>query len=732
MMRLLSSVRGSVASIAGAVIASLLWATPGQAATGPLSKSDARVYRQAFTALEKGRLGKARRIARGAKDPLLRKVLLWRYLLEPGSGAGIGEIIRFVDDNPDWPKLDKLRAQAEALRLPRMSAAEKVAFFRKYAPRTTADREAFARALARSGKEAEAKTVLRRAWVVARFAGRAGRAEERRFLKRHRSVLRPKDHFARVERLLWKRQARSARRLLPLLDRGHRLLARAWLVSIKRRVHAKRVATAFNKVPQSLRRDRAYLYARLRWFRRQDKDAEAAAILNDPPAELGDAKRWWEERIIVARRALAMGKYRLAYTLAARHGLTKGQYFAEATFFSGWLALRYLKNPALALKHFETLYAKVKYPVSIARAAYWAGRAAAALKHPEWARAWYTIAAKHPATFYGQIAATRLGPDFRPRMPVPIGAAERTAFERKELVRAVLMMEQIGARETMRQFHLHLFHLAKTPSERALAAALALEQDDRKIAVYTAKQAMQKGDPFVVAGYPLVPLPRNDLGAAAAEDSLVLALMRQESQFHDKAISHAGARGLMQLMPRTARRTAHKMGMRYVRRKLTRDPSYNIRLGRAHLTELLDEFQGHYVLALAGYNAGAFRVRRWLVTNGDPRSRAVDTLDWIERIPFRETRNYVQRVLENLQVYRWRLGTARLIPRRPEQIYFALATKTGRKFRLAGGEPRIRSRPTAKPTTVKRRPDPLLGVVLKVKPEPPCRTEIPRSHIAAC
>lgn len=728
MMRLLSSVHGLVVSIAGAVIATLLWAIPGQAATGPLSSNDARIYRQAFTALEKGRLGEARRIARNADDPLLRKILLWRYLLTPGSGASVGEILRFVDDNPDWPKLDQLRAQAAALGLPRMSASGRVAYYKKYPPRTTANREAFARALAGSGNEAEAKAVLRHAWIIGRFAGRAGRAEERRFFKRHRNVLRSEDHFARVERLLWTRQARSARRLLSLLDRGHRLLARAWLVSIKRRARARQVAAAFDRVPRSLRRNRAYLYARLRWFRRQDKNAEAVAILDNPPADLGNANVWWKERSIVARQALAMGKYREAYALAIRHGPIKGRYFAEATFFSGWVALRYLKAPAPALKLFETLYAKVKYPVSIARAAYWAGRATAAMKQPKWARAWYKIAAKHPATFYGQIAAAQLGPDFRPRMPLPINAAERAAFARKELVRAVLMMAQIGARKTMRQFHLYLFRLAKTPRERALAAALALAQNDRKIAVYTAKLALRDGDPFVVAGYPLVPLPRDNLGGAAPEDSLVLALMRQESQFHDKAISQAGARGLMQLMPGTARRTARKIGIRYVRRKLTRDPSYNIRLGRAHLTEMLDMFQGHYVLALAGYNAGAFRVRRWLVTNGDPRSPLVDTLDWIERIPFRETRNYVQRVLENLQVYRWRLGTARLIPRRPRQLYFALATKAGRKFRLAGGGPRIWDQPFGKPPRVdrptrfaapRRKPNPLLGVVIKIKPRPP-------------
>src|SRR5207248_6322837 len=359
---------------------------------------------------------------------------------------------------------------------------------------------------------------------------------------------------------------------------------------------------------------------------------------------------WWGERQLVARQLLATGNADTAYKLAQQHGLTDGSSYTEAEFLTGYIALRYRKDLALALDHFTRIMDRAVTPYGKARAAYWSGRAAEAAGDAASAAKWYSAGAEHMATFYGQLAAHQLGKDAPPR-PVPEpqpNAAEQKHFDNEELVRAAKHLFAAGDREHSRNFIMQLADAAKTPVDFAMLASLTEAQGRIDLAISVAKRSIEAGTPLMVHGYPVTPLP----SGGTAERSLLFAIVRQESGFATEAMSRVGARGLMQLMPATAAGLASKLQLPYSVDRLTGDSVYNRTLGRSYIETMIDEFGGSYPLAIAAYNAGPGRVRQWLREFGHPRGRDISMVDWIEMIPFNETRLYVHRVLENLQIYR--------------------------------------------------------------------------------
>jgi len=375
--------------------------------------------------------------------------------------------------------------------------------------------------------------------------------------------------------------------------------------------------------------------------------------LEHAPADLVRPDLWAAERLILARRLLDDNQTQRAYRLAASHGLSSGPTFAELEFLAGWIALRFLHEPDIAYNHFVRLYDEVKLPVSVARGAYWSARAAETLKYREVAAAWYRTAAEQVTTYYGQLAATAIGLA-SPAQAVAAkpSAAEKTAFEKRELVRVLIELSEVGGGDYMRPFARRLSELAKTPAEHVLLAHLMMRFDRGDLAIGVAKRASYAGVFLLEEGYPVTDLPPG----GHSERALVLAMTRQESAFDREAISSAGALGMMQLMPHTASTMAKSLHMRFSAKQLLSDQRYNVTLGRHYLETLIADFSGSYVLAVAAYNAGPSRVRQWMRDFGDPRTKTVDVIDWIESIPLGETRNYVQRVMENLQIYRVRLG----------------------------------------------------------------------------
>jgi len=368
---------------------------------------------------------------------------------------------------------------------------------------------------------------------------------------------------------------------------------------------------------------------------------------------------WWNERNQLARDLLAANRAADAYAVTVGHGLTRGVPFAEAEFLAGWIALRHLKKPAEGLKHFQTLYDGVSTDSSRSRAAYWLGRAHEAGARPKEANEWYAKAAGYGQTFYGQLAARKL-PGGAARLPSdPVASdSDRQALSGRELVTVARYLGQGGDADRARLFLLQLARMVTTPGETALLAQLAVELKRPDVALTIARRGAVNGVVLIDAAFPVV-----DLGATGSiERALALALTRQESSFNAAAVS-SGALGLMQLLPGTARDVAGRVGVPFIQEKLTRDPAYNVQLGSQYLAEMLQKFGGSYELAAAGYNAGPNRVAGWLKTIGDPRAGKIDMVDWIEMIPFSETRNYVQRIMEGVGVYRDRLnGPFRTVP----------------------------------------------------------------------
>jgi soluble lytic murein transglycosylase len=444
--------------------------------------------------------------------------------------------------------------------------------------------------------------------------------------------------------------------MLGKVDTEYRALAEARL---RLRELGHGVDGAISKVPLASRNDPGLIYERLRWRRKMGRDLLAREILRTHPLDHENPELWWVERSILARSALAEGHVSEAYRIARDHALTEGAGFADAEWLAGWIALRFLGEPKVAFNHFTTLFAGVNYPVSRSRGAYWAARAAETDRRPDMAELWYGTAAQYPTTYYGQLAAIRLGiGSDMPLPPDPHPSSDEVAlFANHELVRVTRMLTAFGQSDRLPPFLLQLGKLSDSAGWKALVADLAEGEGRPDLSVAIAKQAIKHGRPLIKNGYPSVAVPELEHTLEqAVEVPLVLAMVRQESAFNFKAISRAGARGLMQVMPGTARDVASTLKLPYSRQRLTGDPDYNLKIGRSYLSTLLDTFDGSYVLAIAAYNAGPSRVKQWKLANGDPRGNVIDAVDWIESIPFAETRNYVQRTLENLQVYRTMLN----------------------------------------------------------------------------
>lgn len=646
-------------------MACLVALVPASTYAQSLSKKDTALYKIAFKAAKSGDWKQADRIGKRATSPLLSKLLVWQRYTVANNGASFGQIDEFLRDNPDWPNQTALRRRAEEVMKNALSDDEALAWFADEQPLTATGASRYGRALQAKGRHAEATAYVRSAWRNLNMP----RSDARDFYRHFRKLLRKQDHIDRLDRLIWDQQIGAARRQMRRVGRGHQFLAQA---RIQLMLRSGGVDHAIARVPATLQDHPGLVYERLRWRRRKGFTDRAIELLRDPPAVSARPSKWWLERMILSRRALREGDVTLAYRLARDHKQTEGASYAEAEWLAGWIALRFLRDQDIALAHFSRLYKNVRYPVSRARGAYWTARAIEEsaldiVERNEAAGRWYRNAARHTTTFYGQLSIDRLREQQKtqpPAEPRPT-ATQIRAFEAQELVRATRLMAAMGQKRLVKSFILHLAKQAKRPAEWVLVAGLATDIDREDLAIRVAKLAIRQGIALTVAGYPKLTLKR----IFSVEPALMHAVIRQESGFDSKAISRAGARGLMQLMSATAKQVARKLKLRHTKQKLISDPVHNLRLGSAYLEHLRNNYDGSLILTLAAYNAGPGNVNRWIKLNGDPRNfSTLDAIDWIEAIPVSETRNYVQRVLENLTIYGYRFEDSFL----PEQIVDAM------------------------------------------------------------
>ena len=623
-----------------------------ESATPSLTESERRAYKAAFINIERENWAAARRHAAQGTNPLLDKALRWYEMRRAGTEASFFEIADFLRANPNWPSRSLLRRRAEEAIPAEMDPAAVVAWFVDFPPVGTDGKVALAEAQFRLGRSEVAVALLRETWREDAFGSR----QEKDFVKAYGKYLRESDHVARLERLLWAGEEGAARRAMLHVGEDRRRLARARL---SLRTMGWGVDRNIERVPQELQSDPGLIYERARWRRRKGRMEEARALLFDLPDTVPRPDLWWAERHVLIRDALAAGHISVAYRLAKDHRQVDGAGLAEAEWLAGWISLRFLGDQGIAFEHFKRMYESVSTPVSRARGAYWMGRAQEAAGNSESAIEAYRTAAQFKTAFYGQLAGHKLGAADGTALPTgpTIDAQARARFEARELTQLTRLLAAVDAEGLVDRFVAALAQGGEEDASPVLAATLAHEIGRADLAVRVARNARREGAILIDLGYPVLKLP----SGAGPEPALVHSMIRQESAFDPEAVSRAGARGMMQLMPATAKNMSKQEGLRYSRRRLTSDPDYNIRLGRGYLAEMIGDFGGSYVLAVAAYNAGPGRVRQWIGKFGDPRDGAVDTIDWIETIPFSETRNYVQRVLEALQIYRIRLngpGTA--------------------------------------------------------------------------
>ncbi len=649
-----------VAALIGVLIAAAVLARSMsvQADTTAVPADVREAGRAAIGAIDQGRWDLAMRTFSAMDDPVGRKIGAW-FEGTHTPHQSFSESSRFLAENPYWPSVDRLKRRAERAMPVDLPPRRVIEWYNGADPLTLYGNHRLASAYIALGRTDEARSLLRRAWI-----DRDGPQSEAELLRRTGAAyLSRTDNEARLDRLLWAGRLTEASDMLDTVGPDARALAE---VRMALRAQRDDAAEKLAALPLAVRDDPGLNYERIRWLRRNDETEAATGRLLQLSGDLGRPDLWWDERHILARRALADNRPADAFALASRHALTEGADFAEAEWLSGWIALRFLGDGDAAFRHFTNLYQSVRYPVSLARGAYWCGRAADAQGDFPTAEKWYGIAADHSTTFYGQLAFALLHPDDPlPIPPDPMPAAdERAAFDRHELTRAARLLDAWDSENALRSFALHLGEINDSVGWKVLASSMAAEMGRSDLAIAIAKQSVKLGRPLARLGYPVIALPETAAPQTPiAETPLVLALIRQESEFRQQVVSHAGARGLMQLMPGTARLVARDLNVRYSPAALTENPAYNVQLGRAYLSGLLDRFEGSYVLALAGYNAGPHRAKRWLELHGDPRVSLAEAIDWIESIPFSETRNYVQRALENLQIYR-----SHLRPGRPARL----------------------------------------------------------------
>ncbi len=579
-----------------------------------------------------------------------RHILTWAIATSGAPGVPSGEIAEAQQELKGWPGLRSLRANSErALYREDPPASTVLAAFGATKPETTEGAIILARALTAAGRAADAARPLRQIWTSETL----DKPTEDKILAEFPQAFSVADHKARMDFLMYKGRAAQAKRFG---DLGRvPSLYKAWAAVIG---NAKNAEALLAEVDDASKADSGLLFARIEYLRRQDKYREAAELLDKAPRDatkLVNTGEWWNERRIIARGLADQGDFKLAYRAVANYAATSSTDVVDAEFHAGWYALRALNDPATAETHFRKILDTSSRALSASRAWYWLGRSAEA-GGPGSAKEFYSKAAHYSETFYGQLAGARLDiKTLNVAYPTPT-AADRQSFEGREAVRAIARLEQAGHAKRAGVLYRALADEMTSPGELAILAARAEAQDNHALSLQIGKSAFSRGIDVAALAYPLGVIPAG-ANIAGSGKALAYAIARQESAFNPGAVSPANARGLLQILPGTAQGVAKRHGLTYAAAKLTSDAGYNATLGAHYLGEQIDTFGGSYIMTFIAYNAGPKRVPEWIARYGDPRGKSIDdVVDWIERIPFPETRNYVQRVMENYQVYKTRLG----------------------------------------------------------------------------
>jgi soluble lytic murein transglycosylase len=621
------------------------------AATSSTSQADTEALENVIDLVRKHKPADATQAEATISDPVARKLAEWLILRSDDNGASVERYRAFIAANPSWPSQTFLRRRLEAaLWDDHRDDATAWAWFENESPLSAKGKFSLARAMIGRGDRANAERLVRDAWRNDSMS----EDTENTALDQFGALLTPGDQKARMDLLLYGSEHEAALRAAKRLSSGEVALAKARIAAYRKAPNTRALLEA---VPHELHGDPGYIFSRIQLLRREEKFTEAAQLMMSAPKDPGrlyNLDEWWIERRLLARKMIDVGEHRTAYLIARDAALpARDIYKTEQEFTAGWIALRFLHDPSTAAQHFARIGVGSVNPTTLARAGYWQGRAAEAAGRSQEARTAYAAAAEQSTSYYGQLARAKLG---LPQIELNGAPAARgRAIERLEIVRAVQLLYELDEREIAIPIFADMGENGD-PDALVGLGELASRKGDARGMLLMGKSALNRGLPFDFYAYPVTGIPPFKSIGPDVEQSIVFAIARQESAFNPSVVSPAQAYGLMQVTPDAGKYVCKKYGASFDLGRLKSDPVYNAALGAAELGGLIEDYRGSYIMTFAAYNAGRGSLKKWIERYGDPRDPKVDAVDWVELIPFSETRNYVQRIVENLQVYRARFG----------------------------------------------------------------------------
>jgi len=627
-----------------------------------LSKKDFKVAKASFEAIKNKKWQTAIKISKKAKNKIVYNLVNYLYLIQTSNAASFYDYLTFINSNPDYPRINRLKYLAEhKINLKTNSPKSILKWFNNNEPLSDFGKIKLGEVYIIEGKREKGEALIKEGWTKAKL----NKSNLRYLRKKYKKIITVADNIKRADWHAWEGKHWDVQRMLRYLPKDETALYKARQLLMSR---SYGVDSAIAKVPEKFKNDIGLRYDRLKWRRRRGRLDPSLEILFKLPKDSVKLVRpdiWWKERAILSRSLIYKKKYALAYKVSSNHSLTNGSEYANAEWLSGWIALTFLDDPNLALMHFKNFYNNVGYPISLSRGAYWLGRTYKIINNKQKSNEWFAEASKYLNTYYGQLAFVEINPNKSFSLvdqPKVDGKFEKQ-FNNNSLINTIKLLKELDKDKYTKDFLKHLAIIDIEKGSEILAGKLAVEIGRYDFAIQIAKQASYEKRFYNDLNYPIIETPKIVNNKRMPKTELVLAVIRQESEFDHKANSYVGARGLMQLMTYTAKLVAKQAKLSYSKSKLKSDPNYNMKLGSYYLAGLLEEYEGSYPFALSAYNAGPKRVKYWKKINGNPQKGEINYIDWVELIKFKETRNYVQRVLENVNVYRY------ILEGKPIRIY---------------------------------------------------------------
>ena len=621
-----------------------------------LNSKDFEKAKETIKFIKARKWNSALKSARKVKDSDFRTLITWLHLKTSQNSATFNEYKNFIEQHEKYPRINRIKYLAEKkIYLKNNSPTSIINWFDRHPPLGGIGKIKLAEAYLEQKKLDKVENLIKEGWVTADIPKNDlgyYRAKFKRFLTTD-------DHIKRADHLAWEKKYWDLKRMLKYLPGDEKALYNARQILMS---NSYGVDNAISKVPNHLKSNTGLEYDRLRWRNRRGRLEGSLEILyknsNRTEAQMVRPDKWWEQRKSVSRALIYKKRYKTAYKIASEHALSSGPEFAEAEWLSGWIALTFLKSPEYAISHFENFYNNVGYPISLARGAYWLGITYKNLGDKELSFKYFSEGAKFPMTYYGQLSFNEIKPgeNFELFDDSNFSKDYEKEFKKNKLLNHVVLLTELNASQLSKDIIKYLANMNIEKGSEVLAAKLATEVERYDFAIQISKQASYEKRFYNKYNYPIINTPKTINNKIMPNQEVVLAIIRQESEFDRRANSWAGARGMMQLMKYTAKVVAKQAKLPYSLSRLTKDPEYNIKLGSYYFNSLMEDYNGVFPFAIAAYNAGPNRVKTWRRVNGDPSKGQLSYVNWIELIRFKETRNYVQRVLENINVYKYMLS----------------------------------------------------------------------------